>query len=676
VEVDHHGEILVDEYAWMKERTPELRAHLTAENAHAEARTAHLADLRRDLYDTLVRRMVEDDQSVPAPRGAWLWSTRLRAGAAYALHVRSPRSGGDEVVLLDENARAAGQPFYHLGDFRPNPGATWAAFTEDTAGDERYALRFVDLSTGAVADEVVHGVKPGLAWLDDHTVLYTVADEVDRPWQVRRHRLGGAPGDDAIVYEDPDKAFYVSVRRTLDGAFAVIASEAKVTGEVWLLPTDPSQGPLRCVWPRRPGVEVEIDHRGGDLFALTNLDAPNFRLLRRRADGDGPWTEALAERADATPEGLLLLRDHTIVFERADGLPQVRVLSVWGAPWTLRWPDPTWALSREPNLEADTHLLRVGYSAPTTPPTTWEVDLRTGERRALKVLPVRDVDLTRYRCSRTTVRAHDGAEIPVSLLTAADAGPSRPTVLFGYGSYGISHDMGFSLARLSLVDGGAHVAIAHVRGGGECGRAWYHSGRLATKQNTFDDFAAVASWARRSGLASALVASGGSAGGLLMGVMANEHPALFDGILARVPFVDALHTMRDATLPLTVTEYDEWGNPLEPDAGATLRRYAPYDNVRTQRMPPILATAGWNDPRVGVWEPAKWVARLRDRCTGGPFLLRVHLDAGHGGASGRYAALADTAWEYAWVLDQLSDAAVSGQRPAAVSNAAADRADG
>lgn len=655
VVVDHHGEPLVDDYAWMRERTPELRTHLEAENAAAEAATAHLEALRRDLYDAAHRRMVEDDETVPAPRGAWRYATRHRTGGAYAVHVRAPRDGGDEVVLLDENARAEGRSFYHLADFLPSPGAVRAAVTEDLAGDERFALRILDLTAGTWSDEVVRDVKPGVAWIDEETLLYTVADAVDRPWQVRRHRVGTDPASDEIVFEDLDKAFYVSVRRTLDGAFVMVSSSAKVTGEAWALAT--SGGPLRCVWPRRSGVEVDVDHRGGRFVALTNLDAPNFRVLAAPVEEPTVWTEWLAERPDATPEDILLLARHVVLFERSGGLPQVRVIpDDGGEAWTVAWPDPTWALTRAPNLEAETGVLRVGYSAPTTPPSTIEVDLATGQRRVLRVSPVRDFDPSRYRCERFEVPGRDGVLVPVSLLTAADARPDgqRPMVLFGYGAYGISADMGFSLSRLSLVDHGAHVAVAHIRGGGECGRSWYHAGRFGQKWNTFHDFLAVAEHVRANGWARALVASGGSAGGLLMGVIANERPDLFDGILARVPFVDALHTMRDPTLPLTITEYDEWGNPLERDAGAVLRAYAPYDNVRCQPYPPVLATAGWNDPRVGVWEPAKWVARLRDRATsGGPFLLRTHLDSGHGGASGRYAALRDMAWEFAWVLDRL-----------------------
>ncbi len=657
VHVVHHGESIVDDYAWMRTKDEHMRRHLAEENAYAEATTTHLESLRTAFYNTLLSRTIEDDSSVPAPRGAWSYYHRLVPGAAYAVHCRRPRDGGEECLILDENRRAEGQRFYKLGTLSHDPSARHAAVVEDTQGDERFTLRLLHVASQAWLDDVVTDVKPGIAWLDDLHFLYTVADEVDRPWRVLRHRVGTPKESDVVVYEDPDKAFYVSVQRTLDGAFVIISSAAKVTGEAHVIATSAPLSSPKCIWKRRHGVEIELDHSAGKFWLLTNLDAPCFRLLSAPVEEPTAWHEEVAHRPDATPEAMLLLRDHGVLFERSIGLPQVRVLPRDGSPaWQVSFPEPTYALSHEPNLEADCTVVRVGYASPITPASTLEIDLVTREVRTLKTAPVPNVDLTKYRCERYFVPAADGTPIPVSLLCAADAVPDakRPLFLLGYGSYGISYDTGFVLSRLGLVDHGAVVAVAHIRGGGECGRGWYHAGRFEHKWNTFRDFIAVAEGLKTAGWANRIVASGGSAGGLLMGTVGNERPDLFDAILARVPFVDALHTMRDETLPLTVTEYDEWGNPNEPGAGAMIRSYAPYDNVKSQAYPPVLATAGWNDPRVGFWEPAKWVARLRDRATTeGPFLLRTNLDAGHGGASGRYGAFAETAWELAWVLDRM-----------------------
>ncbi len=701
--LEAHGDVRTDDWFWLRDQEdPAVLAHLEAENAWTEAQTASTADLREALYREMVARIEETDRSVPVRKGPWWYYSRTVEGSSYGIHCRRAADGpeppdpagsapvsawpGGEEVLLDENTLAEGHGYFALGTFAISPDHRWLAYATDTTGGERFTLRFRHLATGTESAEVIEDTSHGAAWgNDDATVFYVRVDEAMRPHQLWRHRVGTDPAGDELVYEEPDEHFYLGVGRTRDDRYVVLGLDSKVSSEVRVLDADDPWGDFAVIEPRRQDVEYSVDHDRGDpalgrdarFLIVTNDGAEDFRLLAApdAAPGRDHWREVLPGRPGVRLDGVDAFAGHLAVYEREDGETRMRVVDhVTGTSRALGQPESPSTVWGGANPEYDTTVLRYEYTSLTTPRSTYDLELVTGQLTLRKRQPVLGgFDPARYRTERRWARAEDGTLVPVSLVYRPDlvAAPGRetapeggaPCLLYGYGSYEASMDPTFSSLRLSLLDRGFVFAIAHVRGGGELGRHWYEDGKLAAKPHTFSDFVACARALVDEGWTAPdrLAIRGGSAGGLLMGAVANLAPDLFRAIVAEVPFVDCLTTILDDTLPLTVLEWEEWGNPVEdPEIYRVMKSYSPYDNVRATdddgrpvRYPDILATAGLSDPRVGFWEPAKWVAKLRAANPANRVLLKTELGAGHGGPSGRYDAWRDEAFVYAFVLDAL-----------------------
>ena len=685
VERTHHGDTVVDPYAWLRDKDdPAVVAHLHAENEHTAAATAHTQALQDELFEEIKGRIQETDLTVPVRSGPWWYFARTVEGSQYGVHCRVPASGSrltieeapptiepgvpaaDEQVLLDENVLAGDSDYFALGAFDVSPDHRLLAYSTDHDGSERYTLRLRDLTTGDDLADEIPDVSYGTAWSDDATVLFYVkADAAQRPYQLWRHRLGTATADDVLVHDEADEHFFLSVGRTKDDRYVVLHLGSKVTDEVWLLPGGEPDGAFRVVEPRRHGVEYSVEHQGDRFVILTNADgAENFALVSAPDDAPGRenWSVVIPHDPEVKLSGVDPYADHLVVHERAGGLRQIRVLRVSdGSSYRLEQPEEVSTVGGGANAEYDTTVMRYGYTSMVTPSSVFDVDLLTGERVLRKQQPVLGgYDPADYVTERLWAMADDGTRVPISIVARRDRSRDvpGPALLYGYGSYEASMDPGFSSVRLSLLDRGFAFAIAHIRGGGEMGRRWYLDGKELAKRNTFTDFVACARHLVDEGWTtpSQLGIRGGSAGGLLMGAVTNLAPDLFGAVVAEVPFVDALNTILDPSLPLTVTEWEEWGNPLEsPEVYDYMKSYAPYENVEAVSHPAMLVTAGLNDPRVSYWEPAKWVARLREVTTGDrPILLKTEMGAGHQGPSGRYDAWRDEAFVLAFLLDHLT----------------------
>jgi oligopeptidase B len=665
-----HGDDRVDDWYWLRDRNdPAVRAHLEAENAYAEALLAPGAALRDRIFTEIRGRIQETDESAPMPDGEWNYYSRTVEGQQYAIHCRRPRAGGPEQLLLDENELAEGHDYFALGGFEISPDHRLLAYSDDVDGGERYTLRFRDLHTGADLPDVVENVTYGLAWADDAcTCFYVRPDDVMRPNEVLRHRLGSPANADVLVHREDDERFFLGVGRTRSGRFVVIDASSKLTSETRVVPTDAPDAAARLIAAREHGHEYSVEHHEhrelGDRFLIvTNSEgARNFRLVAAPvADpGRANWAELLAPSEDVRIDSVDAFRDHLALSERADGLDRVRVMRVADGAWTtLPASDPVFSMWVGPNLEYDASTLRYGYTSLVAPVTDLDYDPVATTSSLVKVQPVLGgYDASAYTSARLWAAAADGTKVPISLVHRRDVALDgrAPALLVGYGAYEHSSDPTFRAARLSLLDRGFVCAIAHVRGGGELGREWYERGRLEHKENTFTDFVACAETLIEHGYTAAgrLVGRGGSAGGLLMGAVANLRPDLFAAIVAEVPFVDVVTTMLDPELPLTITEWEEWGDPRDPQVYARMKAYSPYDNVEARPYPSMFVTTGLNDPRVQYWEPAKWVAKLRSQSTSdNPIVLRTELGAGHGGPSGRYDAWRDEATVLAFVCTSV-----------------------
>lgn len=687
-----HGTETDDPWHWLADRgDPGVQEYLTAENAYTDTATEHLARLRETLFAEIKSRIKETHQSLPTPKDTWEYRARTVEGQQYVIHVRRPRGStdDDEVVLLDENELAEGHEYFAVGDLAVSPDHRKLAYTTDTDGDEKYLLTVVDIATGHVLDGPdmpVPGcglteLSYGLVWANDNETLFAVrTDDAQRPNRVIRHVVGSDPGADAEVFREDDERFWVGVGASRSERYIGIGCESKTTSEHRLLNADQPDSAPMLVRSRREGIEYGVDHQGDRLLVVTNDEAIDFRLMSAPlpdADdahetgdaGEGQWRELIGARDGVRLDGIDCFADFVVVHERRGGLTTLRVHDTrdseaggsdlpLGPSFEIDMPEPVYEAGGGANAEYGTRQYRYGYTSMVTPSSVFEIDLDSGNRDLLDQLPVLgDVDLTQYQTERIAATAPDGTAVPISVVWKPSAVRwPAPCLLYGYGAYEMPMPASFSTARLSLLDRGVLFAIAHVRGGGELGRAWYEGGKLAHKSNTFDDFAACADHLAALGWASPeqICARGGSAGGLLMGAMVNRRPELFCGVVAEVPFVDVLNTMLDPAIPLTVTEYDEWGDPTDPDVFETIRSYAPYENVVPADHPALLVTAGLNDPRVQYWEPAKWVANLRDTTTSSrPILLRTEMGAGHGGPSGRYDAWRDEAFVLAFILDVL-----------------------
>ncbi|WP_045246159.1 S9 family peptidase [Microbacterium ginsengisoli] len=686
----HHGDAVDDPYEWLRAKDDtEVVAHLEAENRYTESRTAHLAPVQERIFEEIKGRVLETDLSVPTRRGAWWYYARTEEGKQYGIQCRAPIGSPDdwtppalepgepvvgEQILLDGNLEADGQEFFSLGTFEVSTDGRLLLYGVDVEGDERYTLRVRDLDTDETLPDVIEGTFAGATLSPDgRHIVYTTVDDAWRPDTVWLHEIGADAASDRRLFHEPDERFWVDAGFTRSDRFLVIGLGSSITSEEWLVPADDLTAQPRVVWPRREGVEYDSSHAVVDgedvLYVLHNDGALDFELVRVAAsDPAGPRTAVLPHEPGRRLLGVSTFRDWAVVGYRRDGLARLGVLDyATAAVDELAFDEPLYSVGTAGNPEWAPPLVRLGYGSFVTPSTVYDYDVATRTLALRKQQPVLGgYDPGDYAQRRLWVTATDGVQVPVSLVWKRSFGEPgaapRPVHLYGYGSYEATIDPGFSVPRLSLLDRGVVFAIAHVRGGGEMGRQWYEDGKLLHKRNTFTDFVDVARHLVDAGYTRPehLVAEGGSAGGLLMGAIANLAPELFAGVLADVPFVDALTTILDPSLPLTVIEWDEWGDPLH-DAGvyAYMKSYTPYENVREGvRYPRILAVTSFNDTRVLYVEPAKWVARLRE--VGADALLRCEMVAGHGGVSGRYSAWRERAFELAWLLDVLGDGVPSG----------------
>lgn len=685
----HHGDTVVDEYAWLADKDdPDTIAYLTAENEHTEARTAHLADLRAALFEETRRRTQETDLSVPARKGGYWYYLRTVEGQQYGVHCRRAVRDGEteppvsadgapldgEEVLLDGNQLAEGHDFFSLGAYDISPDERWLAYSTDFAGDERYTMRFKDLRTGEVLADEVPNTFYGTAWSADASAFfYVTVDDSWRPYRVWRHTLGTPASEDVVVHEETDERFWVGVELTRSERFVVIDIHSKITSEVRVIPAANPTGEPAIVAPRRQGVEYSVEHHGhhagsagqGRFLILHNDGAEDFALAYTSADAPGDWVPLIEHSPGTRLESVDAFADHLVVSLRTDGLTGLRVLPVGSTDsYDIDFPEPIHSVGLDANPEYHTGQIRFRYASLISPESVYDFDLVTREmvlrkRKAVLAGPDgREFDPADYEQHRRWALADDGTRVPISLVCKAGTPTdgSAGCVLYGYGSYEASMDPWFSIPRLSLLDRGVVFAVAHIRGGGELGRHWYEEGKLLAKKNTFTDFVACARHLVKEGWTTPerLVARGGSAGGLLVGAVANLAPELFAGIVAQVPFVDALNTILDPSLPLTVTEWEEWGNPLaDPEVYAYMKEYTPYENVTAVDYPAILAVTSLNDTRVLYHEPAKWIARLRAVAPQGDYLLKTEMEAGHGGPSGRYNAWKEEAFVAAWILDRI-----------------------
>jgi oligopeptidase B len=669
----NHGDERVDDWFWMRERDdPAVIAHLEAENAYTDAVLAPHAALRARIFEEIRGRVQETDESAPVPYGPWEYTTRTIEDRQYAVHCRRPRGAPVEhtAVFLDENDLADGHDYFALGGNEVSPDHDLLAYSTDVTGGERYTLRFRDLANGVDLADVVENVTYGLAWADDsRTCFYVRPDDAMRPFEVWRHRVGTPATDDVRVFHEADERFFVSIERTRSGRFVLIDSSSKTTSEVWFVPTDAPETAPRVVAPREAGHEYGVEHhwseeRGDRFLVVTNQGgkARNFELVSAPCADPARqyWTPLVPHRDDVRLDAVDAFGEHLVLSQRADGLDRISVLRVEdGELYDISFPDPVYTAWVGPNAEYETHTLRYGYTSLVAPVTDVDFDMHSRRGVVVKTQPVLGgYDAGRYTSAREWATAPDGTQVPISIVHRHDTplDGTAPALLYGYGAYEHSTDPVFRASRLSLLDRGFVFAIAHVRGGGEMGRSWYEQGRLEHKPNTFRDFVACAEHLVARGYTdpARLVARGGSAGGLVMGVVANERPELFAAVVAEVPFVDVVTTMLDPSLPLTVTEWEEWGDPRDPEVYARMKAYSPYDNVRAQPYPAMLVTTGLNDPRVQYWEPAKWVAKLRAHTTSPrPILLRTEMGAGHGGPSGRYDAWREEALVLAFVCSAV-----------------------
>jgi len=662
--IELHGDRRVDPYAWLRDRNdPEVLAYLRSENAFTARRMKGTRVLQRRLFREIRARIKETDLDVPVKVDDYSYYTRTVRGKQYAIHCRRrDRGAGPEEILLDENVLAKPHSFFSLGQLRVSPDHRLLAYTVDTKGNERCVLHLKDLRTGRMRRDTLHDVD-SVAWsTSNRSLLYTVLDNAHRPHKIFLHHLGQKQSDDQLVHHETDDAVYCAVSLSRSRRFLFIDLHAKTTSEVRFLPADRPDAKPRVIEPRKTGIEYGVDHAGDHFFITHNERAINFKIVRAPVASPGKkhWKTVIAHRADVLVEGVDLFADHLVVHERERGLPHMSIRPHSGVRGhRIGFDEPAYDVGASHNPNFDTHKLRFIYTSLVTPASVYEYDMRSRRRELLKTTPVLGgYKPARYRTERIWARGADGSEIPISLVyrrgTRRDG--RSPLLLNGYGSYGLSRDPAFSSIRLSLIDRGVIFAIAHIRGGSELGRRWYEDGKFLRKQNTFHDFIACAEHLvrRRYTSPKRLAISGGSAGGLLMGAVINMRPELFRVVLASVPFVDILNTMLDPSLPLTVTEYDEWGNPADPKYYEYIKSYGPYENVREQDYPAMLVTAGLNDPRVGFWEPAKWVARLRDMKTDdNELLLKTEMGSGHFGASGRYNMFKEIAFEYAYLLTRL-----------------------
>ncbi|HLZ96016.1 MAG TPA: S9 family peptidase [Candidatus Dormibacteraeota bacterium] len=665
-----HGDTRIDPYFWLRQRAnPEVVAHLAAENEYADLVMAPTNGLQEKIYEEIVGRIQQTDVSPPIFfKGYWHY-TRTVEGLDYEIHCRRKGSmDAPEEVELDCNLVAEGHEYFELGYVDRSPDENVLAYAIDFSGKELHQLRFRDLRTGQDLEDVLEDVYYGSAWAaDSNTFFYVRPDGAMRPYQVWRHVLGTPEDEDGLVFQEDDERFEVSVELTKSERFVIISSTSQVTSESWFMPAEDPVSAPRLIEGRRHGIEYSVDHQGDGFVILTNDGARNFRLIAAPIDRPGrdAWTEIVPERKGVRLNATDVHVNHIVLGQRSDGLQRLEVLDRRsGELHVVEQPDSAYTAYAGSNPVYDSNVMRFFYTSLTAPWSAFDYDMDARERTLVKEQPVPGgYDRNDYVTERLWATSADGVRVPISLVhkRGVEQDGSNPAVLYGYGAYEIPSDPMFDAARLSILDRGFVYAIAHVRGGGELGRDWYEDGKFLNKTNTFEDFIACAREliARRYTNPNLLAIRGRSAGGLLVGTVINMQPELFACAVAQVPFVDTLTTMLDQSLPLTINEYEEWGNPNDLDYYELMKSYSPYDNVRPAEYPAILATAGLNDPRVPYWEPAKWVAKLRTVAIGErPIILKTQMDAGHSGPSGRYESWREEAFVTAFIVSRVGKPAV------------------
>ena len=654
-----------DNYFWLRDKSnPKVIEYLEAENRYTEAVMKHTEPFQEQLYQELLGRIKETDLTVPEKLDDYFYYTRTETGKQYRIYCRKQGSlDAAEEILLDGNALAEGHDYMAIGAYEVSPNHQLLAYAINTTGDEKFTLRVKNLSTGELLPDEVPNIYYGVEWANDNqTLFYTTLDDTKRPYKLHRHKLGSDSQEDALVYHETDESFYLHLGKTRSQAYLLMDLESNNTSEVHYLDADDPTGDFKVFQPRRREVEYSVEHHSDRFLIVTNVDAKNFKLIEAPVDvpSEANWKEVISHREAVKLDGVSPFQNHLVVYERENGLKQIRIFDlVTNEVHSVDFPEPVYTFWGGGNREFNTNILRFHYSSFITPNSVFDYNMDAKTRELKKQEEVLgEYDPSRYESQRIFAEAADGTEVPVSLVykKGMTQDGNNPLLLIGYGSYGISIDPNFASNGLSLLDRGFIVAIAHIRGGGEMGRPWYESGKLLNKKSTFTDFITCAEHliAENYTTSDKLVIQGGSAGGLLMGAVMNMRPELFKAVLAHVPFVDALNTMLDASIPLTVIEYEEWGNPNEKPYYDYIRSYSPYDNIEAKNYPNLLVTAGLNDPRVHYWEPAKWTAKLRaSKTDSNRILLKTEMGSGHGGPSGRYDALKETAFEYAFILDVL-----------------------
>ncbi|MEY0725801.1 S9 family peptidase [Providencia rettgeri] len=656
-----HGDVRVDNYYWLRDdqrESPEIIEYLTQENDYTKQQLEKGESLKKEIYDELFSRMKQDDGSVPYNYNGYTYRSRVVAGKNYSIYERRPvNSQGEWVVLVDGNERAEGTEYYRMGALAISPDNTTLAIAEDRQGRNEFAVSFRKIDESEWQENVLTNTSGNIVWANDNQTLFYVNKDKQTllPYQVVRHQYGTQQTQDKLVYEEKDDTFYVSLAKSTSKDFILIGITSTETSEYRLIDANQPQNDAKILKPRQVGVEYYPDHFNGKFYIRSNHQHPLFGLYI--ADNiSAPWVSFIAPRDGVDLEGFALFNNWLVVEERQNGLINIRQISwLTHKENQVSFDDPTYMAWIGNNPEPDTDTLRYGYSSMTTPSSVYEINMLTQEKQLLKQEEVKDFNKQNYQSERIWVTAQDGVKVPVSLVYRKDLFKhgQNPLLVYGYGAYGYGIDPSFSSSRLSLLDRGFVYAIAHIRGGGDLGKNWYIQGKTIHKMNTFTDFidATKGLLSEGYGKAGHVYAMGGSAGGLLMGAVVNMAPDLYEGVVSAVPFVDVVTTMLDPSIPLTTGEYDEWGNPENEEDYWRIKAYSPYDNIKAQHYPHILVTTGLHDSQVQYWEPAKWVAKLRDIKQGNSLLLlETNMNAGHGGKSGRFNALDDIAQEYSFIL--------------------------
>ena len=657
-----HGERRVDDYYWLRNKSSAaVRAYLRTENAYTSAMMKPSGALQKKLYKEMLARIKETDSDVPYREGAYFYYSRTEKGKQYRIFCRRRGSpDADETVILDVNRLAQGHKFYSVGAVEISPDGNLLAYSSDTSGFREYTLQLKDLRSGKVLSDRIEKVRSAAWASDNRTLFYVREDATKRAHRLYRHLVGSR--DDQLIYEETDARFSISVARSRSRAYLFLTSHSATTSEVRFLPADAPAADWRLIAARKPEQECYVDHGQGLFYIVTNDKGRNFRLVTAPAEEPAPenWKEKIPHRADVMLEGVDVFARHLVAHERAGGFPRLLVMRLAdGDSHQIAMSEPVYSVGGGANFEFDTDVFRFHYDSYVTPDTEFDYHLERRERKLLKQREVRGYEPSKYRSELHYAVAADGTRVPISVVYRVDrrARAAQPLLLYGYGAYGYPLDVDFSSARLSLLDRGVIFAVAHVRGGGEMGKRWHDEGRMLNKKNTFSDFIACAEQliSKHYTDPRRLVIQGGSAGGLLMGAVTNLRPDLFHAVVAEVPFVDVINTMLDDRLPLTTGEYEEWGNPKDKNYYDYMKSYSPYDGLSARDYPAMLLETSFNDSQVMYWEPAKYAARMRRLKTDrNPLLLQVNMEAGHGGASGRYEFLREMAFTYAFILGTLN----------------------